>query len=306
MRRGAGTHHVLRVDKPCATAPQQLQQPLLFGFAAQVAFVEHQQGAFAHLGQAAQHAEFAAAQITIHHKQDQIGQHRFGSSIPFPVAALLTGFEDSRGIAQLDRTPEPGQPQAVAVGVGGGAHRCPHRAHLVIEQGPDQRGFAAGAAAKDHHAEISPLQGLLHLLALLLQGLACHVIAELRQLLIDGIEVAAGRFLAAARRCGLACLGLPALAADPWLHQGHQGQHQGANQQQQDRPHQPSRKPVAQLPNQAVDRLHHDRQHHHNHEQAAKDQPQPRAFHGRPSASALLWPAVRMISRQSPAATALV
>ena len=51
-------------------------------------------------------------------------------------------------------------------------------------------------------------------LALLLQGLARHVIAELRQLLIDGVEVAACCFLAVTRWRGLPWLGLTALAAD--------------------------------------------------------------------------------------------
>ena len=141
----------------------------------------------------------------------------------------------------------------------------------------------------------------------MLQRLPGHRITELIELLLDRFEIAARCFLSVAGGLGRRrrCI-ITAHAAQHGPQQRVDDHRQQRQQEQQGWPHQPSGQPVAQLPDQAVDRLQHQREHNDQQQHTAEQQPEARATHEAASSAVLPRPAVRMMSAHSWAANTLL
>ena len=167
----------------------------------------------------------------------------------------------------------------------GGAHRRPHGAHQLAQQGANEGGFARGPRAEngDHH--IAPLQFLPHAFPFLAEGLTLHRVAHLLQGLINGLEIAGRGLPAAAGR--LHRLPLPLRAGAPQglkpgpTQLGH-GQSDRRHHDQQQGTHQPFRQPVTQLPEQLVEALQHHAHQEQHHQGDGDPEPEAQARHQGP------------------------
>ena len=234
-----------------------------------------------------EHRQFTGPQIAIHHEQQQIGPGCLTPGQLLTPQALGARFEDAGGVLQDHGPLKPPQPQAVAVGggTGGGSHRSSHAPHQLLQQGTDQGGLAHGSTTEDHDPKIAALQLGLHADPLLLQGLPLHRIAHPFKGAVDRIEIAfrrlptAGGPLQVQRRLTATARtdGFPlAQGLEPGQAHLGEGQSDGGEHEQHQRPDQPARKPVAELPEQLIEGLQHHRDHHQ--QQQGQRNPEPKAL----------------------------
>ena len=155
---GAGAQDILACHQSCAAATQQLHQSAFLGLAAQIAFVEHQERAFAQIAKPLEHLKFTSPQVCVNHKQQQVSRDSIVPGLPLTLEPGITRLQNPRGVAQLNGPLQAAEAQAIALHGLGRAHGCSHMADLIVEQRPDQRCLAAGSAAEDHHHQITALQ----------------------------------------------------------------------------------------------------------------------------------------------------
>ena len=229
---GAASHHIGSRHQPSASAAQHLKQASLLLGTPQIPFVQHQQQPFPQSCQGLQHRHLRAAQVTIHHHQQQVGTNRLLAGSVFTTEPSIPRFKNARGIHQAQTPFQSLQAQAIAGRAAGGSHRGGHITHHVFQQGADQRCFAAGSGAEHHHHKIAAGQVLLHPFALLAQAFPHHTVLQPFEQAINADQAPVSGITPGCRHRlrGFGALGagsMPDLSPPGQSHLHHQGCDQG-------------------------------------------------------------------------------
>ena len=200
--------------------------------------------------------------------------------LPGELLAILTAgptLQNPRRIHQPNAPLQALEPEAIALGFGGGSHRGVHLPHQLLQERPDQGGFAGRSGAKQHNHQIAPLQFCLHAGPFLAQGFPLDGVSNPLEGLVDGGQILLGCFPSVLGRFRSRCWTLSGAVgqacANPGPGQLDQEQGSARKHHKHHGPYQSVGQHRAELPHQLVEQLQHHPQADQTQEGQTANQP---------------------------------